>query len=76
MSEWISVETRLPPEEDKINSSWFDVYTEDNERKVDVKFRAGKFMDQIEDYRGDYSHEEEISGVTHWMLPVGPPCEL
>lgn len=71
--EWVNIKDKLPPFEETINTLWFDVWIELGARIPDVKFREdGKFCKQILDYDGDYSHDEEISNITHWM-EVEPP---
>lgn len=71
MSEWISVEDELPPEEVKMNTLYFDVWR-DGFREVGVKFKGGEFYRQCVDYQGDYSHDELIENVTHWLEPEPP----
>lgn len=64
-SEWISVEDRLPEEPSPYAVEFFDVWVK-NYRMPDVSFHEGKFKENIEDHDGDFSHYEEIEGVTHW----------
>ena len=71
MSEWISVKDCLPPEEEKMNTLWFDVWC--GHRETDVKFRDGVFELQVEDADGDYSHDVTLDDVTHWMHKPMPP---
>lgn len=72
--DWISVEDRLPEEEKTMNSLWFDVWDAGcKRREVDIKFANGKFIRQCEDYQGDYSHDEIMENVTHWMELPEPP---
>ena len=74
MSDWISVEDRLPPEPKGVEQIWVDVWAH-GERYVDANYRDGKFYNLISDYDGDYSHKEEIEGVTHWSIPEPPKAE-
>ena len=71
--EWVRVEQEYPPEEQKPNSLWFDVWRDGDHHMNDVKFKDGKFFEQITDGDGDYSHEEEVTNVTHWLF-ITPPC--
>ncbi len=68
---WIKCEDQLPPEEQKINTLWFDVWVE-GFRLIDVKYKNGDFIEQIQDHDGDYSHDEKIYNVTHWAAITKP----
>ena len=68
---WVSILDSLPPEEKEINTLWFDVWSH-GEREVDVKFYEGNFYRQVLDYQGDYSHDEKMNGVTHWLVVEEP----
>ena len=68
MSKWISVEARLPKNQDTI-----DVWCEF--RVTDCKFTENKFYIDILDNDEDFSHSELLEGVTHWM-PLPEPPEL
>ena len=69
--EWIKCTDKLPPEETKMNTLYFDVWA-NGYRVVDAKFYDGAFYEQIDDCDGDYSHDEAIKMVSHWLL-VEPP---
>lgn len=69
---WINIEQELPPEEEKPNTLWFDVFTSNGYRLTSIKFEKGKFFEQILDGDGDYSHDEELVNVTHWLYITDP----
>ena len=68
---WISVDSELPEEPGRYNQKWVDVWV-NGEREVDVSFFDGKFHLVVEDYQGDFDHQEEIKNVTHWMVVNSP----
>jgi hypothetical protein len=65
MSDWISVDDRLPDEKQCVDA-WSEF------RFTDCDFRHGDFYEVMLDGDGDYSHSELISDVTHWMLVMPP----
>lgn len=70
--EWNDVNVELPPDDPKpYESTWVDVWISDH-REPDVTFKKGNFERMVLDYQGDFSHYENISGVTHWMYPSEP----
>lgn len=69
--EWINKNDELPPEEKEENTLWFDVWANGN-REPDAKFKDGDFYRQVLDYQDDYSHDEKIEDVTHWMYVTEP----
>ena len=66
MSEWISVDDRLP-----VNKQEVDVYC--GYRLTDCEFTNGSFHDLILDGDGDFDHLEQLNGVTHWTPLPSPP---
>lgn len=68
---WHDIKDCTPREEIAGNTLYYDVWV-NGWRVVDVKFKGGAFFEQITDHDGDYSHDEVVDGVTHW-LEVLPP---
>ncbi len=66
MSEWISVDDKLPEDGQEV-----DVYC--GYRYTDVEFKNGVFNEVILDGDGDFDHIEPMNGVTNWMpIPESP----
>lgn len=78
MSEWISVNDRLPNEpKTSFSTSYVDVFINSGKlnmyREPDCIFEKGMFWQMILDGDGDFSYSEEITDVTHWMPLPEPP---
>lgn len=73
MSNWIDIKDRLPANSSIGDKRYYDIWCSDYGRIADVEFFEDCFQGMILDYQGDYSHNNKIENVTHWMeVPDSP----
>lgn len=76
MSEWISVEDRLP---ERYREVLIWPQPENNGRKLIGEYGLIKGQDSpvwyYEIYTAGWGYEHEITNVTHWMPLPEPPCK-